>query len=70
MNSDSHPIADVLLPLALEGPYSYRIPAGMALEEAKMGALLSFAAAPLAILFGRVLGLKGATRSQEPGARS
>ena len=33
MNSDSHPIADVLLPLALEGPYSYRIPAGMALEE-------------------------------------
>ena len=33
MNSDSRPIADVLLPLALEGPYSYRIPAGMALEE-------------------------------------
>jgi primosomal protein N' (replication factor Y) len=33
MNSDSHPIADVLLPLALEGPYSYRIPAGMTLEE-------------------------------------
>ena len=33
MNSDSHPIADVLLPLALEGPYSYRIPAGIALEE-------------------------------------
>ncbi len=25
-------IADVLLPLALEGPYSYRIPAGMALQ--------------------------------------
>ena len=29
MNSDSTPIADVLLPLALEGPYSYRIPAGL-----------------------------------------
>jgi primosomal protein N' (replication factor Y) len=25
-------IADILLPLALEGPYSYRVPAGMALE--------------------------------------
>ncbi len=33
MIADSHPIADVLLPLALEGPYSYRIPAGMTLEE-------------------------------------
>ena len=32
MNRDSA-IAEVLLPLALEGPYSYRVPAGMALEE-------------------------------------
>ncbi len=32
MTADSRPIADVLLPLALEGPYSYRIPAGMTLE--------------------------------------
>jgi len=29
MTSDSTNIADVLLPLALEGPYSYRIPAGL-----------------------------------------
>ncbi|MGB9142243.1 MAG: DEAD/DEAH box helicase, partial [Aestuariivirga sp.] len=33
MNSDSLNIADVLLPLALEGPYSYRVPAGLQLEE-------------------------------------
>ncbi len=32
MTADSATIADVLLPLALEGPYSYRIPAGMALQ--------------------------------------
>jgi primosomal protein N' (replication factor Y) (superfamily II helicase) len=32
MPADSQNIADVLLPLALEGPYSYRIPAGMTLE--------------------------------------
>ena len=31
MSSDSTNLADVLLPLALEGPYSYRIPAGMEL---------------------------------------
>ena len=31
MTGDSA-IAEVLLPLALEGPYSYRVPAGMALE--------------------------------------
>ncbi len=31
MTSDSPKIADVLLPLALESPYSYRIPAGMEL---------------------------------------
>ncbi len=31
MNPDSPRLADVLLPLALEGPYSYRIPAGMML---------------------------------------
>lgn len=30
---------------------------GLALDEAKMGALLSFAAAPLAVLLGRALGL-------------
>ena len=32
MTGDSPSIADVLLPLALEGPYSYRIPAGLRLE--------------------------------------
>jgi NhaA family Na+:H+ antiporter len=32
-------------------------PAGAILEEAKMGALLSFLAAPLAIAFGHALGL-------------
>ena len=31
MNPDSAALADVLLPLALEGPYSYRIPPGMTL---------------------------------------
>ena len=31
MNRDSA-IAEVLLPLALDGPYSYRVPAGMVLE--------------------------------------
>ncbi|MBC8038409.1 MAG: primosomal protein N', partial [Rhizobiales bacterium] len=31
MNDDSPRIADVLLPLKLEGPYSYRIPLGMIL---------------------------------------
>ncbi len=31
MTGDSPSIADVLLPLALEGPYSYRIPAGLQL---------------------------------------
>jgi primosomal protein N' (replication factor Y) (superfamily II helicase) len=29
MNADSPRIADVLLPLALEGPYSYRVPEGL-----------------------------------------
>jgi NhaA family Na+:H+ antiporter len=33
-------------------------PAGRALDEAKMGALLSFGAAPLAILLGRLMGLR------------
>jgi NhaA family Na+:H+ antiporter len=32
-------------------------PPGLALEEAKMGALLSFMAAPLAIIVGRLAGL-------------
>ena len=40
MTADSA-IADVLLPLALDGPYSYRIPAGMAL------ALGDYVAVPL-----------------------
>ncbi len=31
MTADSPAIADVLLPLALDGPYSYRVPPGMAL---------------------------------------
>ncbi|MGH6907746.1 MAG: replication restart helicase PriA, partial [Aestuariivirga sp.] len=31
MNPDSPGIADVLLPLALQGPYSYRVPVGMSL---------------------------------------
>jgi len=31
MTADSAPIADVLLPLALDGPYSYRIPPGLSL---------------------------------------
>ena len=32
MIADSQSVADVLLPLALEGPYSYRIPEGMTLR--------------------------------------
>jgi primosomal protein N' (replication factor Y) (superfamily II helicase) len=32
MTADSPAIAEVLLPLALDGPYSYRIPAGLGLE--------------------------------------
>ena len=32
MTADSQSVADVLLPLALEGPYSYRIPEGMTLR--------------------------------------
>jgi primosomal protein N' (replication factor Y) len=40
MSRDSA-IAEVLLPLALDGPYSYRVPPGMALEEG------SYAAVPL-----------------------
>ena len=40
MSGDSA-IAEVLLPLALEGPYSYRVPEGMALQPG------SYVAVPL-----------------------
>ena len=33
-------------------------PPGTALDQAKMGALLSFTAAPLALVLGRMVGLK------------
>jgi NhaA family Na+:H+ antiporter len=36
-------------------------PAGRALDEAKMGALLSFVAAPIAIGLGRAVGLRRST---------
>ncbi len=32
MSATSIPLADVLLPLAIDGPYSYRVPEGMALQ--------------------------------------
>ncbi len=37
---------------------------GVALDEAKMGALLSFGAAPLAVIFGRAVGLRPNARSK------
>src|SRR5438128_1284696 len=52
--ADSAKIADVLLPLALEGPYSYRVPEGMALEE---GSYVIVPLGPRAII-GVVWGLK------------
>src|SRR5690242_18548490 len=54
MMADSATIADVLLPLALEGPYSYRMPPGMALEEG------SYVVVPLGprLMIGVVWGLK------------
>jgi Na+:H+ antiporter, NhaA family len=41
---------------------------GTVLDEAKMGALFSFAAAPLAILLGRLLRIRPASRSVPAGA--
>lgn len=41
-------------------------PAGPILDEAKMGALLSFIAAPLAILAGRLFGSRDKARRQSP----
>jgi NhaA family Na+:H+ antiporter len=37
-------------------------PPGLALDEAKMGALFSFVAAPLAVIFGRAVGLRPTSR--------
>ena len=37
-------------------------PPGPLLDEAKMGALMSFLAAPLAIFLGRLVGLRGPSR--------
>jgi NhaA family Na+:H+ antiporter len=46
-------------------------PQGSMLAETKMGALLSFVAAPLALLFGRVLGVSNAAqRAADPLAKS
>jgi NhaA family Na+:H+ antiporter len=44
-------------------------PPGAALDEAKMGALLSFVAAPLAILIGRMAGLKPKQTYARPARR-
>ena len=41
---------------------------GTALDEAKMGALFSFVAAPLAILLGRAIGLKPGATAARPAA--
>jgi NhaA family Na+:H+ antiporter len=41
---------------------------GPLLDEAKMGALLSFFAAPIAIVFGRAVGLRPVRRT-EPAVR-
>jgi NhaA family Na+:H+ antiporter len=43
-------------------------PAGTALAETKMGALLSFFAAPLAVLIARIVGVSGVQRPGDPGA--
>lgn len=43
-------------------------PPGLALDEAKMGALFSFVAAPLAVLFGRAVGLHPTPRTRTRGA--
>jgi NhaA family Na+:H+ antiporter len=43
-------------------------PPGLALDEAKMGALFSFVAAPLAVLFGRAVGLRPESRKRAQDA--
>jgi NhaA family Na+:H+ antiporter len=42
-------------------------PPGLALDEAKMGALFSFVAAPLAILLGRAVGLRPESKKRSHG---
>ena len=61
MSADSPAIADVLLPLALEGPYSYRIPVGMALA---LGDYVLVPLGPRSVI-GVVWGLKGEAPSDK-----
>ena len=61
MSADSPVIADVLLPLALEGPYSYRIPAGMVLAA---GDYVLVPLGPRSVI-GVVWGLKGEAPSDK-----
>jgi NhaA family Na+:H+ antiporter len=44
-------------------------PPGLALDEAKMGALLSFVALPLAVIIGRMSGLSPKHAYARPAAR-
>ncbi|MFT3988285.1 primosomal protein N' [Aestuariivirga sp.] len=58
MTADSAPIADVLLPLALDGPYSYRIPPGLPLVPG------SYVAVPLGPR--QMIGVVWALRQEAP----